>query len=202
MKLYYAPKTRASRPRWALEELGLTYEIIPINLQQGEQKTPDYLKINPMGTVPALQDGNVTMFESAAIVCYLADKYPEGKLAPIASSAERAQYYQWMFFSMATLDANVVGYFYHTQLYPEGKRIPAFAELCVHSFKTGAKVLSEHLKDRPFLLGDTFSAADIMMANNLSFAKAMKLMDDFPVLLDYTKRQTSRPAFLRAIAPL
>lgn len=200
MKLYYTPKTRSSRPRWILEEMGVEYQIIPINLQQGEHKTPDFLKINPMGQVPALQDGSVTLFESAAIVAYLADKYADKKMAPPLNSPERGAYYQWMFFSMTSLDAHVGGYFYHTQLYPEPKRIAAYANLCVGNFQQAAKVLDAHLKDRQFMVGNTFSAADVMIAGNLGFAKSMKLLEDFPTLLDYLKRQTSRPAFLKSIS--
>lgn len=200
MKLYYAPKTRANRPRWALEEIGVSYELVPVDLKKGEHKSEDYLKINPMGQLPAFSDNGIAMFESAAIVAYIADKYPQKKLAPSPQSPERALYYQWMFFSMTVLDASVVGYFYHTQLYPEGKRIDAYAEQCRQDFQKAAKVLTSHLQNREFMVGNSFTAADIMIASNLSFAKALKLMDDFPTLIEYSKRQTSRPAFQRAIA--
>ena len=200
MKLFYSPKTRANRPRWMLEELGVPYDLVHIDLKKGDHKKPDYLKINPMGYVPSFQDGDTTFYESGAIVAYLADKYADKKLAPALNVPERGKYYQWMFFSLTALDVPIVGVFYHTQLLPEAERIPAYVEYCKNGLAKAAPVLSSHLKENSYILGQEFSAADIMLASNLAFAKALKLIDDEPVLLDYANRMTSRPAFQRAIA--
>ena len=94
MKLYYAPQTRATRPRWMLEEIGAPYELVRLQLSKGEHKQPEYLKIHPHGAVPAYSDGEVTMFESAAICAYLADKFPDKRLAPPLGSPQRGLYYQ------------------------------------------------------------------------------------------------------------
>lgn len=200
MKLFYAPRTRSTRPRWMLEELGVPYELVNVDLKKREQKNPDYLKINPMGAVPAFQDGGTSFSESGAIVSYLADKFPEKKLAPALNTPERGSYYQWMFFAMSSLDSQIVGIFYHTTLLPEGERIPAYVEYCKKGLVKPTSVLTDHLKSNEFILGKAFSAADIMIASNLAFAKSLKLIDDQPGLLDYVERMTSRPAFLRAIA--
>ena len=77
MKLYYTPRTRSSRPRWMLEELEIPYELVRVDLSAGEHRKPEYLAINPYGAVPALVDGEVKLFESAAICAYLADKHPD-----------------------------------------------------------------------------------------------------------------------------
>jgi len=92
LTLYYSPQSRAIRPRWLLEEIGVPYELKRLNLQAGEQKKPGYLKINPNGTVPALVDGDLALFESAAICQYLADKFPEKRLAPPVGTPERGRY--------------------------------------------------------------------------------------------------------------
>ena len=104
MKLYYAPQTRAIRPLIMLEELAVPYEIVLIDFKGGEHKSVEYRKIHPHGQLPALQDGTLTMFESAAICAYLADKFPDKRMAPALGTIERGMYYQWMFYSMAALE--------------------------------------------------------------------------------------------------
>lgn len=200
MKLYYCPKTRATRPRWMLEEMGVPYELAYINLKQGDQKKPEFHKVNPMGGVPALEDGPVKMFESAAIVMYLADQYGKGQFAPETNSTDRASYYQWMFFSMTSLDVPIVQYFYHTQLYAEEKRVAATASDAKANFQKAAQVLSQHLETREFMVGKSFSAADIMVGSNLLFAKGLGLLEEYPGLKKYLEKLVSRPAFKRAIA--
>ena len=103
MKLYYAPQTRAGRVRWMLEEIGAPYELVRLDMSKGDHKKPEYMKIHPHGAVPALADGDLAMFESAAICAYLADKFPEKRLAPPVGTPPRGLYYQWMIYSMATL---------------------------------------------------------------------------------------------------
>ncbi len=104
MKLYFAPQTRAIRPLIMLEELAVPYEIVLIDFKGGEHKSVEYRKIHPHGQLPALQDGALTMFESAAICAYLADKFPDKQMAPALGTIERGMYYQWMFYSMAALE--------------------------------------------------------------------------------------------------
>src|SRR5207249_4447394 len=122
-------RSRATRARWMLEEVGVRYELARIDLSKGEQKKPDYLKIHPHGVVPALSDGDVTIFESAAAICaYLADKFPEKRLAPPVGSAARGPYYQWLVYSKATAEPPVVKVFLNTVMLPEPKRSAAAAE--------------------------------------------------------------------------
>lgn len=96
MKLYYSRYTRSGRARWILEEIGVAYEIARLSFQKGEHKAPEYLEIHPHGSVPALTDGDLKIYESSAILLHLADKYPDAKLAPPLGSDERGLYYRWL----------------------------------------------------------------------------------------------------------
>ncbi len=99
MQLYFAPRTRASRPRWLLEELEVPYELVKLDLSKQESRTPAYVALHPFGEVPVLVDGDVTLFESSAICLYLADRFPEKRLAPSLGSPDRGPYLQWMLFA-------------------------------------------------------------------------------------------------------
>jgi len=200
MKLYYAPQTRATRPRWMLEEIGAPYELVRLQLSKGEHKRPEYLKIHPHGAVPAFSDDEVTMFESAAICAYLADKFPDKRLAPPVGSAERGLYYQWLVYSMATMEPPVLKVFLNTRMLAEEKRSPAVAEEGRAQWKDVARVLQQAVEGKAFLLGEQFTAADVMVGSILGWAGFMGLLDGFSGLQAYVGRLTSRPAFKRANA--
>jgi glutathione S-transferase len=200
MKLYYCPMTRATRPRWLLEEIGAAYELVRVDLGKGEQKRSEFLKIHPHGRVPALVDGNLTVFESSAICMYLADKFPEKKLAPALGSTARGLYYQWMVYAVATAEPPVLKVFLNTVRRPEQERNPSEAETGRTEFREVAAVLTCALEGRPFLLGDQFTAADVMVGSIVGWARGLKLVEDFPVLRDYSRRLVERPAYKRATA--
>lgn len=200
MKLYHSAHSRSARPRWLLEEIGQPYELVRVDLSKQEHKTPAYLKIHPHGAVPALVDGDLTLIESAAICAYLADKFPAARLAPAVGTAERGRYYQWMFYAMATLEPPVLQVFLHTVQLPEAERSAAVAEQGRTGFAKVADVIARGLDGKPFLLGEQFSAADVMIGSTLAWAQFMGLLNDRPALLEYAKRLSSRPAFLRAQA--
>ena len=200
MKLYYAPKTRATRARWMLEEIGAPYELVRIDLSKGEQKKADYLKIHPHGAVPAFSDGDVTIFESAAVCAYLADKFPDKQLAPPVGSAARGPYYQWLVYSMATAEPPAVKVFLNTVMLPEAKRSAAAAEEGRAQWAEVARVLERAIDGKRFLLGDQFTAADVMIGSIAGWAGFMGLLEGFSGLQTYVARLTSRPAYRRAIA--
>jgi len=200
MKLYYCPMTRATRPRWLLEEIGSPYELVRVDLGKGEQKRPEYQKIHPHGRVPALVDGDVTLFESSAICMYLADKFPEKKLAPAPGTPARGLYYQWMVYSLATAEPPVLKVFMNTVRRPEPERNPAEAEAGRTEFREVAALLTRVLDGRPFLLGEQFSAADVMVGSIVGWARGLKLVEDYPTLKDYSRRLVERPAYKRATA--
>jgi len=183
MKLYFAPQTRAIRPLIMLEELAVPYEIVLIDFKGGEHRGAEYRKIHPHGQLPALQDGALTMFESAAICAYLADKFPDKQMAPALGTIERGMYYQWMFYSIAALDA---------------------LALDRERMKESFLVLDHVLADREFILGGSkITAADVMIGSGVIWVDARhQLLNDFPSLNAYAERMLARPSFQRAfVAP-
>jgi len=195
MKLYFYPRTRAMRPRWMFEELGVPYETSNVDLMKGEQKLPDYMKdVHPLGRVPALEDKGFMMFESAAIVMHLADKYPEKGLTPAVGTNERAEYYQWILCAMTEAEPPLVTMLMHTMFLPEDKRSPAVFEDAAKRFKPVADVIQARMKDRQYILGDKFTAADVVMGGVLAFAGFLKQLEGHPTLQEYLKRLMERPA--------
>ena len=202
MKLYFAPRTRATRARWLLEELGVPYELVRLELAKQENSTPEYLAVHPLGELPALVDGDVTLLESLAICLYLADRFPEKQLAPPMGSAERGSYYHWMTFAEGSLDSVVMAFYWHAQL-PEEKKASAHAneELVRHRTRLKAVLdfIDKGLGGKEFLVGGAFTAADVVTASILHLANTMKLLDGHPRLVEYVMRHSQRPAVRRAI---
>jgi len=198
MKLYHAKQSRSVRPRWLLEELGVPFELVTLDMAQNEQKAPEYLKVNPHGTVPALVDGDTTLIESAAICAYLADKYPEKRMAPPLGSPARGRYYQWLVYTVATIEPPIMDVFMNTVMLPEAERSPAKVEAAKVTWKTVGEVLSNALQGQQYLLGDELTAADVMVGATLAWAQFLGLLDGFPVLQEYVGRIAARPAFQRA----
>lgn len=200
MKLYYCPQTRAVRPRWLLEELGQPYELVRVDLSKGEQKRPEHRKLHPHGAVPALVDGDLTMFESGAICAYLADKFADARLAPPPGTAARGMYYQWMFYAMATMEPPVLDVFMNTVRLPEAERSAAKVEAARQRWHEVAAVLERTLADRTFILGEQFSAADVMVGSIAGWSRLLGLLEGFSTLEAYVKRLIERPAYKRASA--
>ncbi len=200
MKLYHSRFTRSHRPRWVLEELGVPYELQRLDLRQGEHKSPEYLKVHPLGQVPALEDDGLVLIESGAICQYLADKYPEAKLAPAPGTRERGEYFQWCTYTLATVEPELATAFYHLRLLPEAERMPAVAEGAKQKVQKMLRVVEEKVGDREYLVGNQFTVADVLLAAQLSWAKSFGMVDDFPGLQAYMKRHMARPAAQRAHA--
>lgn len=198
MKLYHSARSRSARPRWLLEEIGEPYELVRLDMSKGEHKSPEYLKIHPHGVVPALVDGDLKMMESAAICMYLADKFPQKRLAPPVGTPARGLYYQWMVYTMATLEPPVLQIFMNTVMLPEEKRSAAAVDEARKTFAGVANTLTQALAGKKFLLGDDFSAADVMIGSTLAWGSFMGLLAGQPVLEEYIKRLSERPAYQRA----
>lgn len=203
LRLYYAPQTRAIRPRWLLEELGAPYELVRLDLSAGDQKKAEYRKLNPNGTVPTLVDDDLILFESAAIVQYLADKYPEAQLAPAVGTAARGKYYQWIHYAMNTLEPPAVTIFLHTTGTPMGRpqheRIPQLVPDARAQLATAVKVVDDALAGKRFIVGDAFSAADVMMGSMLGWCMILGMIgDDATNVQAYVAGLGTRPAVARA----
>ncbi|WP_217588872.1 glutathione S-transferase family protein [Burkholderia sp. GbtcB21] len=199
MKLYGFAGTRSQRALWGLKELDADFEFVSVNLLAGEHKRPEFLRINPAGKVPVLVDGDRVIPESAAIVLYLADKYPEKALLPI-NPALRAQAYRWVMFAVTELEQPLWRITRHTFLYPPEKRSPADIELAREDFATMAAILDKHLEGREFIVGDTLTVADCVTAYLIDWASECNLIEPFPQLRAYLERLYARPKAPQRIA--
>ncbi|WP_069266233.1 glutathione S-transferase family protein [Paraburkholderia nodosa] len=199
MKLYGFAGTRSQRALWGLKEVDADFEFISVNLLAGEHKRPEYLRINPAGKVPVLIDGDRVIPESAAIVLYLADKYPEKALLP-ADLDERAQAYRWTLFAVTELEQPLWRITRHSFLYPPEKRSPADIELAREDFSSMAAVLERHLEGREFIVGNKLSVADCVTVYLMDWAHEVQLLESFPRLQAYLERLYARPEAPQRIA--
>lgn len=202
MKLYHQPHTRSMRALWILEELGLgdACEIHTVDIFSGAGRAPEHRARHPHGYVPVfVDDDGTTIFESAAIVLHLADKYPERGLAPAPGTADRARYYQFAVYAPATIDPLLETIMFNTKFLPEGKRSPEAAARAAKRFATCATVIGDALEGRPFLLGE-FSAADVIVGLTVGWARMCDVLEPYPALAAYGARLAERPAFQRATA--
>jgi glutathione S-transferase len=191
MKLYWSPRSRSFSALWLMEETGQPYERVLTDISTGAQKAPEYLAINPMGKVPALSDGDAALGEAAAICAYVAERFPQAKLAPPLSDPRRARYLQWLLFSPSCIEPALIQVF---------TKIEVPARTAAWGSATQVfDVLDAALADGPWILGDTFSAADIMIGSGLNFAvRLFKMVPSRPSFDRYIDRCAARPAFQRA----
>ncbi|WP_275285919.1 glutathione S-transferase family protein [Halomonas elongata] len=169
IQLYGAPPTRALRVIWLLNELGLEYEVVPVDLLQGEHLQRNFLDLNPAARVPVLVDGGLVVTESSAIQLYLADKYPQAGFIP-ETVEDRAQMYRWIFFLTTEIEQPLWRIARHTFLYPQEKRLPQDVDLAREEGVAMVAVLERHMEGREFLVGDRLSVADFNAAYTLDWA--------------------------------
>ena len=188
---FHAPHSRSSATRAMLEELGAPYDMVALNLAAGEQRTPDYLAINPMGKVPAIRDEGVLITEQPAILMHLADLYPERNLAPPPGDPLRGAWLRWMVFYGSCFEPAMMDF--------SRKREPVPPMQCGYGdYDSVMRVVAAQLERGPWLLGERFSAADVLWGGALNFGLMMKLVPDWPVFREYAARVQARPAIRRA----
>ena len=187
---YHAPQTRSFSVLWFLEELGEPYEVKRIDLKKGEHKTPEYLKINPMGKVPSVVVDGQAISERAAITTYLADLYPEKKLAPKLTDRNRADYLRWQFFAGNCIEPAYMDHFQKRESPPGQAAWGSYADV--------VRTMEDGIRDRTYLLGDSFSAADISVGSMVHWGLEFGLLTG-EVFADYQKRLQARPALQRAL---
>ena len=192
MKLYGFGPTRSLRALWGLRELDAEFEFVTVNLLAGENRSPDFLRLNPTGKVPVLVDGDLVLTESAAIVLYLAEKYPSKGLLP-RDLKQRAEAYRWVMFAVTELEQPLWRISRHTFLYPEDKRLPADIALAREEFIAMAAVLDRHMEGRRFIVGDSMTVADCVTAYLMDWANEQHLLDGCPQLGAYLGRMYARP---------
>jgi glutathione S-transferase len=190
--LYTNPRSRGRIARWMLEETGQPYRIEVLDYGT-TMKAPSYLAINPMGKVPALAHGDAVVTEAAAICAYLADAFPQAGLAPKPGNRQRAPYYRWLFFAAGPVEASVSNKAF-------GFVVPPDREMSIGygTFDRVMKTLEDAVSANDYLLGNTFSAADVYVGSHVGFGLLFGTIEKRPVFERYWERLSSRPAFVRA----
>ena len=201
MKLYHVSKSRSTRVLWLLEELGLEFDCETMPFGPEALQSPDYLAINAFGKVPAMVDGAVTMAESVAIVQYILDRYSDGALQPDHDAPDYGKFLQWLEFGEATLMGPVANIMLHAQFLPEDERDSRTLERNRKTLSAYLGVLDEELADHKYLVGNEFTAADIVVGYGIF---ALKLFRQMPTgykhLEDWFERLSARPAYQKATA--
>ena len=192
MKLFWAPKTRAVRAVWMLNETGVPYERVLIDIRdRAKARDPEFALASPMGKVPALADGEARLADSAAICLYLADRYPTARLAPAASDPERARYLWWMLFTPAVIEPAMSEKFLKT---PSDRFRSGWGD-----FDLMMETLEKGLGAKPWILGERFSAADVMLGSSAVFMREFGLLPASKAIEAYSERCLARDAYRRAI---
>lgn len=200
MKLYGYRNGRTLRALWALEEAGVDYEYVEIDLFKGEASTPEFLKINPAGKVPVLIDGEQTITESAAICLHIGERYPASGLLPAAGTSERTECYRWISFVLTEMDSALWTIAKHRFALPKEKRVDAILATAAWEYGVAANLLAAALNEKPYLTGESFSVADIVAGHTLLWAKSARVSAHSDALDSYLGALTQRPAFVRAEA--
>lgn len=193
---FHAPRSRSSATRAMLEELDVPFDMVALNLKRNEQRSDEYLSINPMGKVPAIRHEGVLITEQPAILMYLADLHPEKNLAPPIGDPLRGPYLRWMVFYGSCFEPAMMDFSQKRESVPQ-------KDCAYGDYDSVMRVLAAQLEHAgqnqgPWLLGDHFTAADVLWGGALNFGLMFKLVPELPVFRDYVDRVRARPAIRRA----
>jgi glutathione S-transferase len=175
-----------------LEEIGEPYEVKLLSLSKGDNRAPDYLAVNPMGKVPALRHGDAVITEAAAICAYLADEFPRAKLNVPLGDPRRGPYLKWLFFGPSCIEPAMMD-----RAFPR-KEEARRAALGYGDFDTVINVVADAVARGPYILGEQFTAADVVIGSTLRFGMLFKLLPERPEFTTYAGRLAQRPALRRA----
>ena len=199
MKLYYAPNSRAVRVAWALEELGASYEVEKFTLGAREMRETPYLSKHPMGRVPTLEDGEITLFESGAIIQYILAKYGNGRFVPETLSASFASYLQWFHYAEGMIMPPMNTLVVETILLPPERRTEVNVKRSTKLLGQMLSAVNMQLSDKEFLLGSEITAADFMTGHAVIMSNRLGIdMSSMLNLVGYAERLSSRQAFIKA----
>ena len=198
MKLFGTVKSRAFRCLWLIEELGIDCEFVEIDFAKGDHRKPEFLQVNPNGKVPAFQDGDLKLFESAAICQYLVSKVPDSKMIP-KGDKERAIFDQWMFFVMSELEQPLWTMGKHTFALPAEHRVEAVKKTALYEWNKALAIVDSRLGDEGYILGNEFSLVDIMIGQTLQWARMFKIELEGQKINAYRSRVLERPSFQRTV---
>ncbi len=200
MKLYHCKNSRSLRPLWTLEEMQLDYELVTMNFPPRFEHN-GYLDVNPLGTVPSLVDGGVTLTESTAICHYLAEKYGPTPLAVASDEVDYGEYLNWLYRSDATLTFPQTLVLRYTRLEPEERRVPQVVEDYTKWYLSRLRSVESALEDREYLCADRFTIADIAVGYALFMGISLGLSEYYkPNCQRYLKSLMEREGFIRAMA--
>jgi len=194
LTLYHAAPSRSSIVRWMLEEIGEPYDIHVLALSKGEQLAPEYKAINPMGKVPALRHGDAIVTEAAAICTYLADEFPAAGLNIPVGSPQRGTYLKWLFFGPGCVEPAIMD-----RAFPR-KEEPRRGTLGYGDFDRVMEVTAKAVEAGPYLMGEHFTAADVVVGSTLRWGLSFKLLPEVPEFMSYVGRLEQRPALQRSVA--
>jgi len=199
LKLHFAPNSRAGRIVWLFEELGLEYELNKMAFHPKDLKSEEHRKRHPLGRVPVLEDGEVSIFESGAIVEYVMARYGDGGLKPAVDAPEFPEYLQWFHYCEGMVMPPINTIMVHSVLLPPERRNPETLGQAQRLLSRAVAPVDAALEGREYLIG-SFSAADIMLGHSLFMARRLgQVSDELANLTGYVKRIESRPAFQTAI---
>lgn len=191
--LFHSPQTRSSAALTLLEELGAPYRLHVLNMKAGEQRQAEYLAVNPMGKVPAIRHGEAFVTEQVAVFIYLADAFPEAGLAPAIGDPARGAYLRWLVFYAACFEPAV-----GDRAMKRDSGMPQSSPY--GDFDTMYETLVAHLSRHAYILGDRFSAADVLWGGALHWMSMFRLIPERPVVADFVARVTARPAYAKVAA--
>lgn len=194
LTLYHAAPSRSSIVRWMLEEVGEPYDLQLLSLSKGEQLAPDYLAINPMGKVPALRHGDAVITEAAAICSYLADEFPAAGLNIPIGDARRGPYLKWLFFGPSCIEPAMIDR--ASPRKEEARR----GMLGYGDFDTVMEVVAKAVAHGPYLMGEQFTAADVVVGSTLRWGIMFTILPERPEFVAYVARLSQRAALQRAVA--
>ena len=194
LTLYHIAPSRSSITLWMLEEVGVPYEIKLLKMSEGDNLKPDYLAINPMGKVPALKADDTVITEVAAICTYLADEFPEKKLNVPVGTPRRGLYLKWLFFGPSVMEPAMTD-----RAFPR-KENPRASAVGWRDFDMVLDIVADALKSGPYLLGEQFTAADVVVGSGLRYGMMFKMIPERKEFHDYVGRLVTRPAAQRAEA--
>jgi glutathione S-transferase len=194
LTLYHAAPSRSSIARWMLEEIGEPYDLHLLSLAKGEQQAPDYLAVNPMGKVPALKHGDTVITEAAAICTYLADEFPQARLNVPVGDPRRGAYLRWLFFAPSCIEPAITD-----RAFPR-KEEPRRGMLGYGDFDTVMAVVAAAVEPGPYLMGEQFTAADVVLGSTLRWGMMFGILPKRPEFVAYVGRLEQRPALKRAVA--
>ena len=191
MKIFWAPQTRSTRALWMLEEASVDYDMQLIDIRGEDRKdSSEFLTASPMGKVPAIVDGDASMSESAAICIYVADRYAPGSLAPAPDDPRRGKYLYWTMYTPAVIEPAMAEKFANIE--------PSRVRNGWGDFETMIRVLDDGLKGKKWILGDQFTAADVMLGSSAVFMRMFDMLPDTKNVGEYADRCMARPAFQKA----